>query len=393
MANVKYVKVKNPERYKTKVRMDNKKLRQALDAALKKIDRLIIDMDGDFPDHSSENNIYKPVKNTEGWNTGFWCGMLWLAYEATENEKYRNAAEKLLDSFYKRIDEKLGIETHDLGFIYVPSCVAAYKLTGNETAKEAALTAADCLLERYNEKGKYIQAWGRTGENLRLIVDCMNNIPLLFWASEVTNNKKYYDIACKHAYTTIKYAVREDASSYHTYLFKEDGSPVRGCTEQGASDDSCWARGQAWLVSGLPILYKYTRDKGVVKLFQSVANYYLNHLPDDFVPYWDLGFNKYDNCNEEKDSSAAAIVVCGLLEMLPFVTDEDRVVCEGAVDNILLSLFENYSTKDMDESNGLLLHAVYSKPGNCGVDECNIWGCYYYMEALVRMIKGTKAYW
>ena len=391
MQNLKYIEIKNSERYKTGFKRDETLLGNALNAALEKIDRLIEDMDGKFPDHNSINNVYMPVENNGGWNTGFWCGILWLAYEATEDEKYRQAAERLLPSFYKRIDEKLGVNTHDLGFIYVPSCVAAYKLTGNERAKKAALDAADHLMTRYNEKGKFIQAWGEVGDNCLFIVDCMNNIPLLFWASEVTGDKKYYEAAYNHAQTTIRYAIREDASSYHTYTFTADGKPLYGKTEQGATDDSCWARGQSWLVNGLPNLYRYVKSEELITLMQSIANYFLSYLPADFVPYWDLSFK--DGDGEDKDSSAGAIAACGLIEMLDIVPDANKATYSEAVDRILSSLYENYSTKDCAKSNGLLLHAVYAKPFNNGVDECNIWGCYYYMEALVRMIKGTKAYW
>ena len=80
--------------------------------------------------------------------------------------------------------------------------------------------------------------------------------------------------------------------------------------------------------------------------------------------------------------------------MIPHINDESlRVIYEGVVDKMMYSLYANYSTKDTPDSNGLLLHAVYNRRSDIGVDECNIWGCYYYMEALVRMIKGIKAYW
>lgn len=391
--NVLLEEIADKEKYNPNKNVTEEFLNKALQAALKKVDRLIEDMGGDFPDHASKNNVYSPVKNDNGWNTGFWCGMLWLSYEATGNEKYRNEAEKLLESFYVRIDEKLGIDTHDLGFIYVPSCVAAYKLTGNERAKEAALKAADHLITRYHEKGEYIQAWGPMGqEKGRMIVDCMNNLPLLYWASEVTGDKKYFNAAYNHAKTTINFIVREDASTFHTYYFYADGTPDKGTTAQGASDDSCWARGQAWLISGLPLSYKYTKDSEMLSLFEKAANYFLNRLPEDYVPYWDLSFAEG---NEERDSSAAAIAVCGMLEMLPNLKDDDpnKELYKNAVDHIIYSLYTNYSTKDTEESNGLLLHAVYAKPFNNGIDECNIWGCYYYLEALVRMLKGTRAYW
>lgn len=392
MKQVMDVKIEKPERFSGETLMTKEVLENAMQDALKKVDQLYQDMGTDFPSHASTNNVYQPVKNDNGWNTGFWCGILWLAYEASGDEKYRNMAESLLPSFYTRIDERLGVDHHDLGFLFVPSCVAAYKLTGNERAKEAALKAADHLMTRYHAEGGYIQAWGKVGEQLRLIVDCMNNVPLLYWASEVTGDDKYYQAAATHARTTLEYIIREDASTYHTYFFNPDGSPDRGTTHQGAHDDSCWARGQAWLISGLPITYKYVKDDSFIPLFAKVTNYFLNHLPEDYVPFWDLIFN--DGDDEPRDSSSGAIAACGILQMLPQLEDGAlKDFYAAAVDKMMYSLYENYSTKDIPESNGLLIHAVYGKPQNNGVDECNIWGCYYYMEALVRMVKGTKAYW
>ncbi len=392
MKKVNDVTIENPERFSGEILMTKEVLEEAIQNALKKVEQLYQEMGTNFPSHASENNVYQPVNNTTGWNTGFWCGILWLAYEVSGDEKYRTMAESLLPSFYQRIDEKLAVDTHDLGFIFVPSCVAAYKLTGNERAKEAALKAADHLMTRYHANGGYIQAWGKVGDQLRLIVDCMNNLPLLYWASEVTGDDKYYQAAQTHARTTFEYIVREDASTYHTFFFHPDGSPDRGTTHQGAHDESCWARGQAWLISGLPITYKYVKDDSFTPLFCKVANYFLNHLPEDYVPFWDLIFT--DGDDEPRDSSSGAIAACGILQMLPQLSDAElKDFYTAAVDKIMYSLYENYSTKDMPESNGILVHAVYSKPRNNGVDECNIWGCYYYMEALVRMYKGTKAYW
>lgn len=393
MKKINCEKIKKAAEFSETKKMTKEVAELALKEALKKIDKLYEDMGGDFPSHASVNNVYQPVKNDMGWNTGFWSGILWLAYEATEDEKYRKMAESTLESFYVRMDEKLGVDNHDLGFVYIPSCVAAYKLTGNERAKEYALKAADYLCTRYHKNGGYIQAWGEMGKELRLIVDCMNNIPLLYWASEVTGDKKYYDIAYKHGQTTMKYAVREDGSAYHTYFFNPDGTPDKGVTFQGAADDSSWARGQSWLISGLPLSYMYTHDEDMIYVWKCITNYFLNRLPKDNVAYWDLIFT--DGDPEERDSSASAIAACGILQMLPNLSDDDpdKEVYAGAADKLMYSLFENYSTKDDPDSNGLLLHAVYGKPQNNGIDECNIWGCYYYMEALVNILKGTKAYW
>lgn len=382
----------NPSRYTDGKKMTKEVLESALADALKKLDKLWEDMNGKFPSETSIKNKYEIWENDKGWGTGFYTGMFWLAYEATGDEKYKERALAQIPSYEKRIDEQLGVNHHDMGFLYCPSCVASYKIDGCEQGKRAAIKAADHLLTRYIEEGKFIQAWGNVGESLRLIIDCMNNIPLLFWASEETGDKNYYEKAYNHAVTTINNIVREDASTHHTYFFEPDGTPAYGKTAQGAADDSCWARGQAWIISGLPISYKYTKEEIMTDLFEKVANYFINRLPKDFVPYWDMIFS--DGSGEERDSSSASIAACGFHEMIPHIKDENlRKIYEGVVDKMMYSLYTNYSTKDTPESNGLLLHAVYTKRGNFGVDECNIWGCYYYMEALVRMLKATKAYW
>ena len=386
--------IKNPAKFLKENKMTGPVIEKAIQCALEKIDKLWNDVHGNFPSHAGVNNIYTEEDNYTscGWNTGFFTGMLWLAYELTGDENYKKKALSHIPTFSKRINEKLGVNHHDMGFLYVPSCVAAYKLTGDALAREAAIKAADHLLTRYIEKGGYIQAWGNVGSQPRLIIDCMNNIPLLFWAAKETGDSNYYEKACNHAKTTINNIVRKDASTHHTFYFNHDGTPDRGVTHQGRGDDSCWARGQAWIISGLPISYRYTGHSDMPELFEKVTNYFLNRLPMDYVPFWDLDFK--DGDDEPRDSSSAAIASCGILEMLPFIKDENsKKIYEGAVNEMMYSLYENYSTKNNPQSNALLMHSTYSIPHNLGVDECNIWGCYYYLEALARMYKAIKPYW
>lgn len=385
----------NPEKYVSESKMTKEVLQQALADALKKIDKLWDDVHGNCASSASKNNIYleKDIYDCGDWNPGFTTGLLWLAYEASGDEKYKQRAMSQIDAFYRKIKDKSNVNHHDMGFLFIPSCVAAYKITGDLKAKETAIMAAEHLLSRYIEEGGYIQAWGSVGTQRRLIIDCMNNIPLLYWAAQETGDNNYYDKAYSHATVTLNNIIRPDASTHHTFYFNEDGTPDRGVTAQGFSDTSCWARGQAWIISGLPLTYKYTKMEGIPSLFEKVTNYYLNRLPNDFVPFWDLVFS--DGSIEPRDSSSAAIAVCGMLEMLPYIDDEEtKKIYSGAVDKTMYSLYKNYSTKDTPESNGLLLHAVYAKPKNLGVDECNIWGCYYYMEALIRLLKPDwKVYW
>lgn len=388
------------ERFSQDVELPKEMLFGALHEALKKIDENTKTFINLFPRPCSTNYVYPGILNGgewDDWTSGFWTGMLWLAYEITGEERYRKTASFQIKSYDERITNKVAVNHHDLGFLYTPSVVAGYKITGNERAKQAGLKAADHLLGRYKEKGEFIQAWGDLNDPTayRLIIDCNLNVPLLFWAAEVTGDQKYREIAAKHINTAAKVVVREDSSTHHTFYFDpETGNPVKGVTAQGAGDDSAWARGQAWGVYGFPLAYSYLKDEKFVDLFKRVTNYFLNHLPSDNICYWDLVFD--ENSGEERDTSAAAIAVCGMLEMIKYLPDldPDKKIYQNAVNAIMKSLITKYTTKNIEYSNGLLTEAVYSKPNGSGVDECCIWGDYFYMEALVRIMKPEwKKYW
>ena len=388
------------ERFSQEVELPKEMLFGALHEALKKIDNNTKTFINLFPRPCSTNYVYPGIANGgewDDWTCGFWTGMLWLAYEITGEERYRKVAFYHIRSYDERITDKKAVNHHDLGFLYTPSAVAGYKITGNERAKQAGLKAANHLLGRYKEKGEFIQAWGDLDDPTayRLIIDCNLNVPLLFWATEVTGDPKYREIATKHINTAAKVVVREDSSTHHTFYFDpETGNPVKGVTAQGAGDDSAWARGQAWGVYGFPLAYSYLKDEKFVGLFKRVTNYFLNHLPSDNICYWDLMFD--ETSGEERDTSAATIAVCGMLEMIKHLpdSDPDKKIYENAVKSIMKSLITKYTTKNIEYSNGLLTDAVYSKPHNSGVNECCIWGDYFYMEALVRMLKPEwKKYW
>ena len=268
----------------------------------------------------SENGFYEPIDNNY-WTTGFWTGEVWLAYEYALAKKKDADAEKLrhtgmvhVDSFYERITKKIEVDHHDMGFLYSPSCVAAYKLTGDKKAREAAILAADQLLTRYHPVGEFLQAWGPMdgADNYRLIIDCLLNLPLLYWASEETGDEKYRTIAEKHIHTAVANVIREDYSTWHTFFFDpETGAPDHGATCQGYRDGSAWARGQAWGIYGMALAYRYTGRTEYIEIFKKVTEYFLEHLPKDLVPFWDLEFT--DGDDQPRDSSSASIAVCGML--------------------------------------------------------------------------------
>lgn len=389
--------IENPDRY-APFDLPEEKLRGALDDALDKINKKMIpSFTTTFPAHNSTNNVYPATENTSGWNQGFWTGILWHAYELTETAGYRDVAMGQIPSYTKRIDEKRGTDTHDMGFLYSPSCVAAYKITGDAESRATALKAADNLLSRFREKGQFIQAWGsmNSTSNYRLIVDCLMNIPLLFWATEVTGDAKYAEVARSHFNTTLTYCWRTNGSTYHTYFFDPvTGNPVRGATHQGVSDDSTWARGQAWAIYGPILTYSYEENRMALNAFRVATDYFLNHLPMDYIPYWDFTFT--DGAYQPKDSSAAAIAICGILEGIKYMDEDDplREKFLSGAKRMMNSLIDHYTTKNLPDANGLLIHATYNYNSKMGIDEMNIWGDYFYMEALHRMLDAEwEMYW
>lgn len=348
-----------------------------------------------FPSSATRNQTYGVIDNIE-WTDGFWTGLLWLCYEYTGDDAFKNLALKNVDSFLNRVETRIELDHHDLGFLYSLSCVAGYKLTGSAEGRKAGLLAADKLMERFQEKGGFIQAWGELGarDNYRLIIDCLLNIPLLHWAFLETGNPVYRNAAVRHYEAACNNVIRDDASAYHTFYFDPGtGEPLKGVTRQGYSDDSAWARGQAWGIYGIPLNYRYVKDDSAFNLFQGMTNYFLNRLPEDQVCYWDLIFT--DGSNQSRDSSAAAIGVCGIHEMLKYLpeVESDKNTYRHAMHCILRSLMERYTAPEIKPGNPVLLHGVYSWHSGKGVDEGNIWGDYYYMEALMRFYKDWNLYW
>jgi len=384
---------------KGKPELSEERCREAMDFAVKQVKENLKEFTNDFKKAYSEDGFYKPTPNVN-WTTGFWTGQIWLAYEWNKDEPLKEAGLIQAKSFLDRIENKVEVDHHDMGFLYSTSCVAAYKLVGDETGKEAAIKAADQLITRFQPVGEFIQAWGPMNqpENYRFIIDCLLNLPLLYWATDETGDRKYRDIAEKHIHTAISNVIREDYSTWHTFFMNmETGAPDHGSTCQGYRDGSAWARGQAWGIYGCAMAYRYTKRPEYMEDFKHVTGYFLEHLPSDLVPYWDLEFG--EGSGEPRDSSSASIAACGMLEMAKYLDKEDAAYYTSIAGKIMESVVENYSVKDLKESNGLVLHSTYSKksPYNTctpeGVDECNIWGDYFYMEALTRLSTDWNPYW
>lgn len=382
-----------------KLQISDMEIEDALGFCVEQVRRNLGVFTDAFQNAYSEGGFYQPIENVE-WTTGFWTGEIWLAYEYSHLNDLREAAELQIDSFAERIRKKIAVDHHDMGFLYSPSCVAGYKLVSSMAGRDAAIAAADQLITRYHPVGEFIQAWGSMDapENYRLIIDCLLNLPLLYWASGETGDVKYREIAQKHIHTALANVVREDASTWHTFFFDmKTGKPDHGATCQGYKDGSAWARGQAWGIYGCALAYRYTKQKEYITLFKRVTAYFLEHLPKDMIPFWDLCFT--DGDDQPRDSSSASIAACGMLEMAKYMDTEDAKFYTEIAKKLMKSLYEDYAVKNPETSNGLVLHSTYSNhsPYNTcnhyGVDECNSWGDYFYMEALMRLHEDWNPYW
>lgn len=395
--NRKPIAIERPERFAGTHVIDREKLLRAANAACDKLEANARKNGLGFPGTCSKEYKYVLGEN-KNWECGMYTGCYWLAYELTGREFFREVAEQHLETFRYRVDNKVGMDDHDVGFTFTPSCVAAYKLTGNEFAKQTALDAAKYFHEvGYSREGKFIirshRGWS-AGGGCRTMMDSLMNAPLLFWTGNQTGDAEYIKSAHDHTLTSEKYLIREDSSSFHHYQFDPaTAGPVKGVTLQGHSDDSCWARGHSWGIYGFPIAYSYTGDPVLKKVHKDITCFMLNHLPDDMLPYWDYDFVDGD---QPRDSSSAAISSCGLHEMARLLPDgdPDKAVFACASAKMLEALIDRCTGDIGVEYDGLICHVTHALPQGQGIDECAVYGDYFYLESLLRHLKPDwERYW
>ncbi len=325
----------------------------------------------------------------EEWTAGFWPGILWYNYEFTQDEKDKESAV-----YYTELLEpltKLPAYDHDLGFQIFCSYGNGYRLTGNEKYKQVVLNAADTLATLFNEKVGTILSWPREIEPNNwphnTIMDNIMNLEMLYWAAENGGSSRLYDIATKHAETTMKYGFSDEGSNYHVVVYDNiTGEFIKAVTHQGYSDSSMWARGQAWAIYGYTVVYRETQDKKFLDFAEKVTDLYLSRLPkDEFVPFWD--FDAPNIPNEPKDASAAAITASALIELSQLMDDEMKSEKYfNAVTAMLMELSsEKYKSGNVNSA--FLLHSTGHWPNNSEIDASINYADYYYIEALIKYKK------
>jgi len=323
----------------------------------------------------------------QDWTSGFWAGQLWYAYELADKPELKEAADRFTVELKPLAYEP--VIDHDLGFQVFNSFGHGYRLTGNESYKEVVLAAADSLATLFNPAVGTILSWPRSVPNMEwpqhnTIIDNMINLELLFWASKNGGADSLYNIAVKHAETTMKNHFRDDHTSYHVVIYNKDtGEMIKQVTHQGYADDTMWARGQAWAIYGYTMVYRETRDPRFLDFAQKVTDVYLERLPDDLVPYWD--FNAPDIPDAPRDVSAAAVVVSALLELAQYVPENKQDLYRGKAEDMLNSLALRYHAGP--HNSALLSQSTGHYPGGTEINTSINYADYYYVEALLRFKK------
>lgn len=325
----------------------------------------------------------------QDWTSGFWPGTLWYLYEATKAEKWKAEADR-----FSRVLTPLSMMPaidHDLGFMIFNSFGNGYRLTGNPEYKSIILRTADTLATLFNPNVGTILSWPRPVPNMEwpqhnTIMDNMINLELLFWASKNGGSQKLYDIAVKHAETTMKNQFRPDFTSYHVVVYdKNTGRKIKAVTHQGYGDETMWARGQSWAIYGYTMCYRETKNPAFLDFAQKVSDVYLEKLPSDLIPYWD--FNDPDIPNAPRDASAAAVTASALLELSTLVPDKSKALMYRTKAEKMLEELSSDRYLSKDKNSAFLLHSTGHKPNNSEVDASIIYADYYYIEALIRLKK------
>lgn len=332
----------------------------------------------DGEEHWNGNSI-------NSWTSGFYPGILWNMYEMTGEEIWlRNA------TYYTGLLEpvkNLPWKTHDFGFMMYYSYGLGYQMTNDQRYKEILLETADSLATLYNPNVGTMESWPwmkrKRGWKHTTIIDNMMNLELLFWAAKNGGDPEYENIAEKHALKTLSDFVRDDHSTFHVVVYDSiSPSIVLKTTDQGYDDNSTWARGHSWGTYGFVKAYTYTKNAKFLEAAEKLAAYYLNHVQDDLIPYWD--FNAPGIPNEPKDASAAAIMSCALLELSKHSANGfDRNLYFNSAYEIIKELSSNhYLAKGRD---AFLQNSVGSRPAESEVTSSLIYTDYFYLEALKKL--------
>ncbi|MCR5126592.1 MAG: glycoside hydrolase family 88 protein [Lachnospiraceae bacterium] len=345
--------------------------------------RIVADRSKDKIPYTTENGIHDDRSQNDGigwWTNGFWGGLMWQLYAATGEESFRRIAEANEEKL-DRVLINWNMLDHDNGFKWLPTAVAHYRVEKNENSKNRGMLAANNLAGRFNAEGGFIRAWnGDAKVRGWAIIDCMMNLPLLYWASEITDDPRFSAIAVRHAETSRKYFVREDGSVNHIVEFDPyTGSMIKTYGGQGMREGSSWTRGQAWGLYGFTLSYIHTKNGVFLETAKKIADYFLSQIPENgLIP---VDFLQPENVTWQ-DSTAGAIAACGLLTLAEQVSGEKETYRSGAM-KLLKALADN--NLDLDHDHDQLIEKCSAAYNDEKHEFSIIYGDYFFTEALNKI--------
>lgn len=322
-----------------------------------------------------------PFDGDGWWTNGFWPALMWQLYAATGEEAFMEDARRVQKRLLAQLEVFLKLN-HDVGFVYLLSMGADAKLTGNEEARVHTLHAANILAGRFNPAG-FIRAWNGEDRTGWAIVDCMMNLPLLYWAHRETGDPRFTAIAKVHADTSIRHFVREDGSCNHIIVFDPDtGEVLDAPGGQGYAKGSSWSRGQSWALYGFVLSFMATGEARYLETARRVADYFLANIRPDGLT--DCDFVQPEG-KEVIDNIAGAVAACGYLELHKITGDASYR--QAALQ--LLQGIDAYAADYSDKTAGILQKCTASYHDDGAGQHINIvYGDYFYVEALAKL-KGT----
>lgn len=372
---------------------DNKEWANSLlDRIETKYSKIVEQTKTDFFPYTVKDNrmvAFESDENYDWWTNGFYPGILWELFLQSGKNEYQALAEHYENLLDKPLHSYEGLH-HDVGFMWLTSAIANYRITGNKESKIRGLMAASVLASRYNIEGNFIRAWNGEGNTGWAIIDSMMNLPILYWASEETKDPRFTYIAKRHADKVMENFIREDGSVRHIVSFDiKDGHMVEEFEGQGYSVGSAWTRGQSWAIYGFVLNYLHTKDERYLMASKRVAHYFLANMSvwEDGVPPCDFRAPKEPIY---KDTTAGAIAACGLLEISKVVAEHEKEFYYKGAIRILKGIETHYINWSFD-SDALVEYGTerYGKGTNMPI----IYGDYYFIEALMKIKGNDKLFW
>ncbi len=330
--------------------------------------------------------VESPFDGNGWWTGGFWPALMWQLWNRTKDDAFLQEArrtEKLLTDEF-RVFRALN---HDVGFMYLISCGADYKLTGEEQAGTDALHAASLLMGRFNPAG-FIRAWNHPDHKGYAIIDCMMNLSLLFWASRQTGDPRFAHVARIHADTALREFLRPDGSVSHIIEFDpETGKRVKEHPGQGYCLGSSWSRGQAWGLYGFTLAWLNTEEPRYLEAAEKIAAYFISQIRPDGLTDCDFRQPKEE---ERLDNIAGAIAACGLLELEKVRGGKGYRAAAEKLTAGLLNLCCDWS----ENSPGLLTKCTAAYHDDGAGRHTNItYGDYFLVEALTKFCGCDPMLW